>query len=712
MTDYGIRLEPQHQRLLRESAIPVEHARARDYMTADTKKRLDQIGIAKKGQNIPGLLIPLRDKQGSAWGWQYRPDSPRAMANGKPQKYETPVGQRNGIDVPPGVGPALDDPSVELWITEGSRKADSAWCLGIPCISLSGVWNWRGTNQHGGKLVIPDWHEVALNGRRIVAAFDSDATVKPEVRYALEQFTGWLATKGASIRFCHLPHSDDGKTGLDDYIGQGHTKEDLYALVRPDMPELPEPELPEDDEEVAEEEKPRPPLPDPITLEQCHATFKKWLGSGYDGDALNAVLAAAAVERMTGDPLWLLVVSGSGNAKTELVQACRGAGALITSTIASEGALLSATPQKDKAKDATGGLLRSIGKQGILVVKDFTSIISANARLRGEVLAAFREIYDGYWVREVGSDGGRRIPWSGRIAVIGAVTTKWDQAHDVVAAMGDRFVLIRTDSATMNLRLLAGTKAIRNTGSEEVMRKELTDAIGGVIAGMRIDVEPVSDAELNALLISSNLVTLARTGVEYDYQGNVIDSHAPEMPTRFAKQLTQVMLGANAVGVSREDALKLALRCARDSMPPIRLAIIKYVAAHPSSTPGDVRAAINKPWTTVKRQLEALYQLSVLDMDEVEEANRKGEKIARPYYSLASDIDASVATSPEKLLLKDTEDIEEEDLDEPPLETPSNFSGDPDEEPTCWQCGKGLWPDGSCSRCRPAANLFGEETTA
>ena len=37
-------------------------------------------------------------------------------------------------------------------------------------------------------------------------------------------------TKGASIRFCHLPHSDDGKTGLDDYIGQGHTKEDLYAL--------------------------------------------------------------------------------------------------------------------------------------------------------------------------------------------------------------------------------------------------------------------------------------------------------------------------------------------------------------------------------------------------------------------------------------------------------------------------------------------------
>ena len=719
MTDYGIRLEPQHQRLLEESCITVEHARARDYMTVDTKKRLEQLNITKAGRNVPGLLIPLHDKTGAVWGWQYRPDSPRENAQGKPLKYETPVGQRNGIDVPPGVGPALDDPAVELWITEGSRKADSAWCAGIPCISLSGVWNWRGTNQHGGKLVVPDWHEVALNGRKIVAAFDSDSTTKPEVRHALEQFGKWLQSKDASVRYCHLPQGADGKNGLDDYIGAGHTKEDLLALVRPDMPELAEPELPEENEEDEEEDKPRPPLPDPISLDECHKVFKKWLGDGYDEDALNAVLAAAAVERMTGDPLWLLVVSGSGNAKTETVQALVGAGALVTSTIASEGALLSATPQKDKAKDATGGLLRTIGKQGTLVVKDFTSIISANARLRGEVLAAFREIYDGYWVREVGTDGGKRIPWSGRIAVIGAVTTKWDQSHDVVAAMGDRFVLIRMDSANMVLRLAAGSKAIRNTGSEEQMRRELADAMGGVIAGMRQGVDPVSDAELRALLIASNIVTLARTGVEYDYQGNVIDAHAPEMPTRFAKELTQVLLGSNAVGLSREDALKLALRCARDSMPPIRLAIIKHVAEHPESTPGDVRSAINKPWTTVKRQSEALYQLEVLDMDEIEEANRKGEKISRPYYSLASDVDATVITSPEKLLHKDWEDEEaasgeEETEGDGDVIESSNFSGEP---VTCWQCGAELvWPDEQqrrrCSRCRPATNLFGAEATS
>jgi len=37
------------------------------------------------------------------------------------------------------------------------------------------------------------------------------------------------------------------------------------------------------------------------------------------------------------------VISGSGNAKTETVQAPAGAGAVVTSTITSAGALLSAT---------------------------------------------------------------------------------------------------------------------------------------------------------------------------------------------------------------------------------------------------------------------------------------------------------------------------------------------------------------------------------
>lgn len=58
----------------------------------------------------------------------------------------------------------------------------------------------------------------------------------------------------------------------------------------------------------------------PCTLADVDRVFTRWFGTEYDLGALHAVLAAAAAEQLLGDPLWLLVVSESGNAKTETVQ--------------------------------------------------------------------------------------------------------------------------------------------------------------------------------------------------------------------------------------------------------------------------------------------------------------------------------------------------------------------------------------------------------
>ena len=125
-----------------------------------------------------------------------------------------------------------------------------------------------------------------------------------------------------------------------------------------------------------------------------------------------------------------------------------------------------------------------------------------------------------------GTDGGHTIEWSGRIAVIGAVTTAWDTHHGVPATMGDRFVLVRIDSTTN--REAAGRKAIANTGSEERMRKELAQAAAGVLAGVRAGPNiKVTDEETDTLLGAADLVTLARTGVEYAYNGDVTNAHAP-----------------------------------------------------------------------------------------------------------------------------------------------------------------------------------------
>ena len=421
------------------------------------------------------------------------------------------------------------------------------------------------------------------------------------------------------------------------------------------------------------------------TLAAADGVFRRWLGDEYDFDVLHVVLATAAAEHLTGDPLWLLVVGGPGAAKTETVQALGGSGALVTSTISSEGALLSATAKKDHTKGATGGLLRRIGNTGVLVLKDVTSLLSMNRDGRAAVLAALREIYDGRWERNVGTDGGKSLLWTGRIALVGAVTTAWDKAHNVTSSMGDRFVLVRMDSTTG--RHAAGRQACRNTGSELQMRGDLAAAVGSVLASMDASVEiTITTDEQERLLRAADVVTLARTGVEYDYRGEVVDAHAPEMPTRFAKQLMQLMRGALAIGMNRQVALRLAIRCGRDSMPPLRLAILDDVAAHPGSTTHDVRIRLDKPRATIDRQLQALHILRVLRCD-AEDGTHAGRAVQLWHYSLAENINPDVLApdSVPDLFLhphghkKDMDDA----LEQPRRQrVPSNISGtDPADRP-------------------------------
>jgi hypothetical protein len=348
-------------------------------------------------------------------------------------------------------------------------------------------------------------------------------------------------------------------------------------------------------------------------LARVHAVYRKWLGQGYDIGALDAVLAAAAAGSLSGDPAWLLLVGGSGAAKTETIAPLAASGARVLSTITGEAALLSATPAERRAKNATGGLLRAVGKSGLVVIKDFTSVLSMHRDTRAAVLAALREIYDGHWSRNVGTDGGLTFTWQGRIVVIGAVTTAWDAHHQVVATMGDRFVLVRYRGED---RRAAGLQAIANVSREDGMRADLARAVKSVLkAAASLPAEPaVDDGAVGDLLDIADLVTRCRTPVERDYQGNPVFAHALEMPTRFTKQLVQLVRGGLALGMSQDEAMAVAVRAARDSMPPQRLAVLADVAENPVSRTTDVARRLRMPWRSADRALVELQLLGCLSV--------------------------------------------------------------------------------------------------
>ena len=308
-------------------------------------------------------------------------------------------------------------------------------------------------------------------------------------------------------------------------------------------------------------------------------------------------------------------VSGPGNAKTEQVSTLGGAGAIVTSRISSEGALLSGMAQRERASDATGGLLRKIGSRGILVLKDFTTILGMNRDLRAAVLDALREVYDQRWERNLGADGGRSLLWTGRIVLIGAVTSVYDEAHAVISAMGDRFALVRVDSNVG--RKEGGMQALANIGSETQMRAELSEMVAGALAGVRPELAVLTDADHWVLMRMANLVTLVRTAVRTDFRGEPLEAHMPEAPTRFAKMLGQFVRGALSLGMDHDRAMELARRVAHGSMPLMRKRALEAVVAAPGNTCTDHAKSMQTSRSTVDRTLRELLALKLVTTTDV-----------------------------------------------------------------------------------------------
>ena len=155
-TTPDLQLSDHHSRMLfEESGIERTVAEARSYRTVEKKVELERLGFGRAQRNVPALLVPVHSPSGEVVLYQSRPDEPR-IKDGKAIKYETPSGSRMTIDVHPSMHDRLGDPSIPLWITEGIKKGNALTSRGLCTVTLLGVWNWRGKNEHGGKVALSE----------------------------------------------------------------------------------------------------------------------------------------------------------------------------------------------------------------------------------------------------------------------------------------------------------------------------------------------------------------------------------------------------------------------------------------------------------------------------------------------------------------------------------------------------------------------------
>ncbi|MBM3456907.1 MAG: DUF3854 domain-containing protein, partial [Armatimonadetes bacterium] len=237
-------LAQHHAAQLAASGISTDVALQRGYWTEITPGALEDLGFGRAqtlmvSQQAPTLVVPLFGPDGEPAGHLHRPDVPRLAANGRTVRYEYPRGTSMVLDVPPAVRRYLDDPAVPLVVTEGVKKGDALCSVGRCAVALLGVDCWRGSRATGGRLVLPEWEHIALNGRLVNLAFDSDL-VHPDkgaLRGSTRRFVEWLRSRRARVRLWLIPPGPDGgKQGVDDYLAGGGSLGALDAAAVDDVP--------------------------------------------------------------------------------------------------------------------------------------------------------------------------------------------------------------------------------------------------------------------------------------------------------------------------------------------------------------------------------------------------------------------------------------------------------------------------------------------
>ena len=83
---------------------------------------------------------------------------------------------------------------------------------------------------------------IPWNNRDVYVVYDSDVMTKPQVKLALHSLTDLLGRKGAKVWWIQLPAQPGQKVGVDDFLAQGHTLDDLLALAKgPELERKPAP---------------------------------------------------------------------------------------------------------------------------------------------------------------------------------------------------------------------------------------------------------------------------------------------------------------------------------------------------------------------------------------------------------------------------------------------------------------------------------------
>jgi hypothetical protein len=378
------------------------------------------------------------------------------------------------------------------------------------------------------------------------------------------------------------------------------------------------------------------------TLHEVLDTFRKWLELAGDTEFIETILAARCDRKISGDSVWLFIVGHSGGTKTESVRALSG-NDIYTLDSLTDHTFVSG--KIEEGKPVKGILSQLDGK--ILVIKDFSVILSMREEVRNAIFSQLRALHDGYLECGYGTLN-EPIRVHANIGIIAACTPHLDSYGKMNAVLGDRFLRLRHD---VDDRKTLGLRAAKNLGKEEEMRTELQTVTSRFVDGLRFKaIAPTEDQE-KIIVDMACATSVLRSHVMMKFWKNEVTDYevAPnrEYPTRLTKQFLKLsILLANVRGHNEIEIadLKTVQRVARDTCIQPRLKIVRHMIKEGKvCSSKQVADGTGIPRTTVWRELKEMQYIGLVDYDEgIKDLELDGWQLKEPeqYRILFDDLES------------------------------------------------------------------------
>lgn len=328
-----------------------------------------------------------------------------------------------------------------------------------------------------------------------------------------------------------------------------------------------------------------------------------------DDTIIEVIIAICIATRMKTDPIWLMIVGAPSSGKTELVSIVGKIPFVHDISTMTENTFLSGMKSYG-GKD--NSLLHKIGPNGLIVLKDYTTILSMRREKRDVIISQLREIYDGRLTKVTGN--GNDQEWSGKINVLAATTDAVYLDDNGNATMGRRMIGYNMPTFSRQMRKEITKRAQQNNDDIAEKRSHIQDVMAEYIQHLFTVLPqklPDLQEELADQLIDlAEFMTHARTAVVRDFKGEIKMGMEKEMPMRSFSQiytLAKMLMWLNDGKIEKRH-IDILIKIAIDSIPKDRLTVLPKLVEYNGCTSKGIALATGYP---TKRILEILEDLAI-----------------------------------------------------------------------------------------------------